>query len=67
MMMMMILVVMIIITMIFLLVSMVIILLSIIIRILKENPEVYQLYKDLVVSGVITSEEFWANRGKVRQ
>ena len=32
---------------------------------LKDNPELYQLYKDLVVSGVITAEEFWANRGKV--
>ncbi|KAK3754889.1 hypothetical protein QZH41_018945, partial [Actinostola sp. cb2023] len=32
--------------------------------ILKENPDIYQLYKDLVVSGVITSEEFWANRAK---
>ena len=35
------------------------------IRMLKDNPELYQLYKDLVVSGVITAEEFWANRGKV--
>lgn len=34
-------------------------------RMLKDNPELYQLYKDLVVSGVITAEEFWANRGKV--
>ncbi|CAH3152099.1 unnamed protein product [Porites evermanni] len=33
-------------------------------RMLKDNPELYQLYKDLVVSGVITAEEFWANRGK---
>ena len=32
---------------------------------LKDNPELYQLYKDLVVSSVITAEEFWANRGKV--
>ena len=32
---------------------------------LKDNPELYQLYKDLVVSGVITAEEFWANRAKV--
>ena len=31
-------------------------------RLLKDNPELYQLYKDLVVSGVITAEEFWANR-----
>ena len=34
-------------------------------RVLKDNPELYQLYKDLVVSGVITAEEFWANRTKV--
>ena len=34
-------------------------------RMLKDNPELYQLYKDLVVSNVITAEEFWANRGKV--
>ncbi|XP_068717485.1 general transcription factor IIH subunit 1-like [Montipora capricornis] len=33
-------------------------------RMLKDNPELYQLYKDLVVSSVITAEEFWANRGK---
>jgi len=33
-------------------------------RVLKDNPELYQLYKDLVVSGVITAEEFWANRTK---
>lgn len=32
---------------------------------LKDNPELFQLYKDLVVSNVITAEEFWANRGKV--
>jgi len=36
-------------------------------RLLKDNPELYQLYKDLVVSGVITAEEFWANRGKDTQ
>ncbi|XP_074637920.1 general transcription factor IIH subunit 1-like [Acropora palmata] len=33
-------------------------------RMLKDNPELFQLYKDLVVSNVITAEEFWANRGK---
>ncbi|EDO49292.1 predicted protein [Nematostella vectensis] len=33
-------------------------------RMLKDNPELYQLYKDLVVSGVITPDEFWANRGQ---
>lgn len=31
-------------------------------RIFKERPELFQLYKDLVVSGVITSEEFWENQ-----
>ncbi|XP_022809120.1 general transcription factor IIH subunit 1-like isoform X1 [Stylophora pistillata] len=36
-------------------------------RMLKDNPELYQLYKDLVVSGVITAEEFWANRTKQNQ
>jgi len=30
---------------------------------LQEDPELFQLYKDLVVSGVITTEEFWASRG----
>lgn len=32
-------------------------------RLLQDNPDLYQLYKDLVVSGVLTAEEFWANRG----
>ena len=32
---------------------------------LQEDPELFQLYKDLVVSQVISAEEFWANR-KVR-
>ncbi|KAJ7391071.1 General transcription factor IIH subunit 1, partial [Desmophyllum pertusum] len=36
-------------------------------RLLKDNPELYQLYKDLVVSGVITAEEFWANRATKNQ
>ncbi|XP_059154425.1 general transcription factor IIH subunit 1-like [Physella acuta] len=31
-------------------------------RILQQDPESYQLYKDLVVSGVISPEEFWASR-----
>ncbi|XP_041366355.1 general transcription factor IIH subunit 1-like [Gigantopelta aegis] len=28
-------------------------------RLLQENPELFQLYKDLVVSGVISPDEFW--------
>lgn len=31
-------------------------------RIFKERPEMYQLYKDLVVGGIITSDEFWENQ-----
>lgn len=31
-------------------------------RMLQEDPELFQLYKDLVVSQVISAEEFWANR-----
>jgi len=31
-------------------------------KMLKENPELYQLYKDLVIGGIITSDEFWENR-----
>lgn len=31
-------------------------------RIFKEKPELYQLYKDLVVSQIITSEEFWESQ-----
>lgn len=31
-------------------------------RMLQENPELFQLYKDLVVTGVITADEFWASR-----
>ncbi|XP_063802417.1 general transcription factor IIH subunit 1 isoform X2 [Pseudophryne corroboree] len=31
-------------------------------RMLKEDPLLFQLYKDLVVSQVISAEEFWANR-----
>lgn len=29
-------------------------------RLLKENPTLLQLYRDLVITKVITSEEFWA-------
>ncbi|XP_006814889.1 general transcription factor IIH subunit 1 [Saccoglossus kowalevskii] len=31
-------------------------------RMLQEDPELFQLYKDLVMSGVISADEFWANR-----
>ncbi|XP_030587010.1 general transcription factor IIH subunit 1 [Archocentrus centrarchus] len=31
-------------------------------RLLQEDPVLFQLYKDLVVSQVISAEEFWANR-----
>ncbi|XP_062594471.1 general transcription factor IIH subunit 1-like isoform X2 [Saccostrea cucullata] len=31
-------------------------------RMLQDNPELFQLYKDLVVTGVITADEFWASR-----
>lgn len=31
-------------------------------RLLQEDPELFQLYKDLVASQVITAEEFWASR-----
>ncbi|XP_042522466.1 general transcription factor IIH subunit 1-like [Dipodomys spectabilis] len=30
-------------------------------RMLQEDPALFQLYKDLVVSQVISAEEFWAN------
>ncbi len=29
---------------------------------LKSNPSLYQLYKDLVTTGLITPEEFWASQ-----
>lgn len=29
---------------------------------LHSNPALYQLYKDLVVGGLISADEFWANR-----
>ncbi|XP_067902215.1 general transcription factor IIH subunit 1 isoform X2 [Heterodontus francisci] len=31
-------------------------------RMLQEDPVLFQLYKDLVVSQVISAEEFWVNR-----
>ncbi|KAG5682005.1 hypothetical protein PVAND_011401 [Polypedilum vanderplanki] len=33
-------------------------------KLLTENPKLLQLYKDLVISKVITSEEFWTIHGK---
>ena len=33
---------------------------------LQSDPELFQLYKDLVVSGIVSAEEFWANRVQVR-
>ena len=34
-------------------------------RLLQDNPELFQLYKDLVVSQVISAEEFWATQAAV--
>lgn len=34
-------------------------------RMLQEDKQLFQLYNDLVVSGVITAEEFWSNRMQV--
>lgn len=34
-------------------------------RMLQDDPELFQLYKDLVVSQVISAEEFWASRAHV--
>lgn len=34
-------------------------------RMLQEDPLLFQLYKDLVVSQIISAEEFWANRLKL--
>ena len=31
-------------------------------NLLKNNPGIYQLYKDLVTTGLISTEEFWANQ-----
>lgn len=33
-------------------------------KVLTENPKLLQLYKDLVISRVLTSEEFWSIHGK---
>lgn len=33
-------------------------------RLLTENPKLLQLYKDLVISQILTSEEFWKIHGK---
>lgn len=33
-------------------------------RVLTENPRLLQLYKDLVIGQIMTSEEFWKNHGK---
>ncbi|CRL01679.1 CLUMA_CG014898, isoform A [Clunio marinus] len=33
-------------------------------RVLTENPKLLQLYKDLVISQILTSEEFWKIHGK---
>lgn len=33
-------------------------------RILSENPHLLQMYKDLVITQVLTSQEFWATNGK---
>lgn len=33
-------------------------------RLLTENPKMLQLYKDLVISQILTSEEFWKIHGK---
>lgn len=29
---------------------------------LLQDADLYRLYKDMVVSGIITAEEFWANK-----
>lgn len=29
-------------------------------RLLRENPSLLQLYRDLVITQVVSSEEFWA-------
>uniref|UniRef100_A0A2K5JWW1 BSD domain-containing protein n=1 Tax=Colobus angolensis palliatus TaxID=336983 RepID=A0A2K5JWW1_COLAP len=36
-------------------------------RVLQEDPVLFQLYKDLVVSQVISAEEFWASCLNVKQ
>jgi len=32
------------------------------VKLLNEDQNLYQMYKDLVVGGAISAEEFWANR-----
>ena len=32
------------------------------VKLLNEDKNLYQMYKDLVVGGAISAEEFWANR-----
>jgi len=34
---------------------------------LKNNPTLYQLYKDLVTTSIISAEEFWASHGPSSQ
>ena len=36
-------------------------------RLLNEDQNLYQTYKDLVVGGAISAEEFWANRAVCEQ
>lgn len=32
------------------------------VKLLNEDQNLYQMYKDLVMGGAISAEEFWANR-----
>ena len=34
-------------------------------RLLQTDPELFQTYKDIVVSGVISPEEFWLSHSSV--
>lgn len=34
---------------------------------LQQDPDLFQLYKNLVVSGVVTAEEFWATRAPKKE
>ncbi|XP_030845510.1 general transcription factor IIH subunit 1 [Strongylocentrotus purpuratus] len=36
-------------------------------KMLKDDPELFQLYRDLVMSGVMTADEFWASRINMSQ
>ncbi|XP_071501518.1 general transcription factor IIH subunit 1-like [Diadema antillarum] len=36
-------------------------------KMLKDDPELFQLYRDLVMSGVMTADEFWASRINMAQ